>query len=363
MQHDDLHIDTYSRLEPISSLAPDQIAELVRQSAVEQLDAGVELFHEGDPAAHTIYLLRGDLALTARASGEQHTISGGSPEACHPVADENPRRYSAIATTVTEIIRIDKELLDTLLTWGQISAPEEDVVMSPDGIITINKADWLKTMIKSPNFRHLPPANIEELLHRLEPVVVHAGDVIVKQGDVGDYFYMIDEGTALVTRNPDNDEDSIEMAELNKGASFGEAALITDNPRNATVTMMSDGILLRLSKEDFNKLLKHPTLHWMGFADASAQVEQGAEWIDVRLASEFEHAHLPGARHIPMQALHRQARELDTSRAYICYCQTGRRSSAAAFVLSQYGLKASVLEGGLAEVPSAHMTAPQTRHG
>lgn len=363
MQHDDLHIDTFSRLEPISSLAPDQIAELVRQSAVEQLDAGAELFHEGDPAAHTIYVLRGDLVLSSRAGGEQRTVTGGSPEACYPVADENPRRFNAIAATALEIIRIDKELLDTLLTWGQISAPEEEVVMSPDGIITINKADWLKTMIKSPTFRHLPPANIEELLCRLEPVVVHAGDVIIKQGDVGDYFYMIDDGTALVTRNPDNDEDSIEMAELNKGASFGEAALITDNPRNATVTMMSDGILLRLSKEDFNKLLKHPTLHWMAFADARATVEQGAEWIDVRLASEFEHAHLQGARHIPMQALHRQARELDRSRAYVCYCQTGRRSSAAAFVLSQYGLKASVLEGGLAEVPSEYMSAAQSGHG
>ena len=363
MQHDDLPIDTFSRLEPISSLAPDQIAELVRQSAVEQLDAGVELFHEGDPAAHAIYVLRGDLALTSRASGEQRTITGGSAEACHPVADENPRRYSAIADTAAEIIRIDKELLDTLLTWGQISAPEEDVVMSPDGIITINKANWLKTMIKSPTFRHLPPANIEELLNRLEPVVVHAGDVIIRQGDMGDYFYMIDIGTALVTRNPDDDEDNIEMAELNKGASFGESALITDNPRNATVTMMSDGILLRLSKGDFNKLLKHPTLHWIGFTDASATVEQGAEWIDVRLASEFEHAHLPGARHIPMQALHRQARELDPSRAYICYCQTGRRSSAAAFVLSQYSLKASVLEGGFAEVPSEYITSPQTHHG
>jgi CRP-like cAMP-binding protein len=363
MHHDDLNMDAFSSLEPISSLSPDQIAELVRQSVVERLDPGIELFRSGDPAQHAVYVLRGRVKLTAQDGTEHGEITGGSREARHPIADENPRRHTAISTTAAEVMRVDKELLDTLLTWGQISAPEEEVVMSADGIITINKADWLKTMIKSPTFRNLPPANIEELLYRLEPIVVHAGDVIIKQGDIGDYFYMIDDGTALVTRNPDDDEDSIEMAELNKGASFGEAALITENPRNATVTMMSDGILLRLSKDDFNKLLKHPTLQWLSFPDANTKVAQGAVWIDVRLASEFEHSHLPGAMHIPMQALHRRARELDPARLYICCCQTGRRSSAAAFVLSQYGLKAGVLKGGLEDVPGEFVSSPQSHIG
>ncbi|MCC6302043.1 MAG: cyclic nucleotide-binding domain-containing protein [Gammaproteobacteria bacterium] len=345
-------IERLGRLEPISSLPADQIRELLEGARLEYLEPGQTLFAAGDDDGQAVYLLEGSVELRPHGSGATHPVSAGSDEARHPIADEYPRRATAVAVTRAEIARIDKELLDTLLTWGQISAPEEDVVMSEDGIITINKADWLRTMIKSPTFRRLPPSNVEQLLHQLEPVIVHAGEVIIRQGDAGDYFYMIDQGIALVMRNPDNDEDSIEMAELDSGASFGEAALISDNPRNATVSMMSDGILLRLSKEDFNTLLRQPTLEAVDYIRAAAEVAAGAAaWIDVRLPSEFAHSHLPRAHNIPMRALHKEARGLDRSISYICYCQTGSRSSAAVFVLKNYGIEARVLRNGLQGVP------------
>jgi CRP-like cAMP-binding protein len=346
------------QLEPIASLPADQIRELLEGARLENVAPGQALFHAGDTDGQAVYLLHGNVELRPGDAAGAHTLSAGSAEALYPVANEHPRRATAVAITPAEIVRIDKELLDTLLTWGQISAPEEDVVMSEDGIIAINKADWLKTMIKSPTFRKLPPANVEQLLHRLEPILVHAGNVIIRQGDAGDYFYMIDQGIALVMRNPDNDEDSIEMAELNPGASFGEAALISDNPRNATVSMMSDGILLRLSKEDFNTLLRLPTLQSVDYAHAAREVAAGsAAWIDVRLPTEFAHSHLPQARNMPMRALHKEARGLDKSIGYICYCQTGSRSSAAVFVLRNYGINARVLQNGLQCVPPEALRA------
>lgn len=345
-------IERIRRLEPISSLSADQLRELLDTARLECLEPGQPLFAGSDTDTQAVYLLDGSVELRPLDSGGTHPISAGCDEARHPIANDRPRRMTAVAVTRAEVLRIDRELLDTLLTWGQISAPEEDVVMSEDGIITINKADWLKSMIKSPTFRRLPPSNIEQLLHRLEPVIVHAGDVIIRQGDAGDYFYMIDQGIALVMRNPDNDEDSIEMAELDSGASFGEAALISDNPRNATVSMRSDGILLRLSKEDFNTLLRQPTLQAVDYARAAADVAAGsAAWIDVRLPSEYAHSHLPRARNIPMRALHKEARDLDRSLAYVCYCQTGSRSSAAVFVLRNYGINARVLRNGLQSAP------------
>lgn len=345
-------IERVRQLEPISSLPADQIRELLEGARLERLEPGQTLFAAGDSDTQAVYLLEGSLELRPDGTDGAHPVSAGSEEARHPIANEHPRRVTAVALTPAEIVCIDKELLDTLLTWGQISAPEEDVVMSEDGIITINKAGWLKTMIKSPTFRRLPSPNIEQLLHRLEPIIVRAGNVLIRQGDAGDYFYMIDQGIALVMRNPDNDEDSIEMAELNPGASFGEAALISDNPRNATVSMMSDGILLRLSKEDFNTLLRQPTLQAVEYARAAADVAAGsAAWIDVRLPSEYAHAHLPQARNIPMRALHKEAHGLDRSIGYVCYCQTGSRSSAAVFVLKNYGLDARVLRNGLQGVP------------
>jgi CRP-like cAMP-binding protein len=340
-------IDAVRRLEPISSLPADHINELVAQSRLESLEPGLPVLHNGKPDHQAIYLLRGDIEVHLDKDKRQ-VISAGSPEALHPIITEEALcATSAVTASRVTILRVDAELLNRLLTWAQIAVPEEAVVMTEGRIISVNKSSWLKTMLKSATFRNLPPTNLEELLHRLEPILVNAGQVIIRQGDQGDYFYMIDDGTALVTHNPDDDEDSIVMAELNKGATFGEAALLTDNPRNATVSMMSDGVLLRLSKEDFNKLLRAPTLEWLDFAAASARINEGAAWIDVRLASEYRHAHLPGALNIPMPSLHRMARELDRKRRYICYCQTGIRSAAAAFVLKQYGLNASALSDGL----------------
>lgn len=343
--------------EPLSCLTQEQVRELLKHSRFERLEAGATVFAAGDRDHQSVYLLSGTVDVIAANGSVLERLAAADEAARHPLSDDQPRRHSVRAASAIEIIRVDKILLDTLLTWTQISAPEEAVVMSEDGIITINKASWLNTMLKSPTFRSLPPANIEELLHQLEPVVVRAGDVIIRQGDQGDYFYMIDDGIGLVTRNPDNDEDSIEIAELNKGDTFGEAALISDNPRNATVSMMTDGLLLRLSKDSFIKLLTEPTLMWINYGQASRDAEAGAIWIDVRLPSEFSRAHLPGAINIPMSALHKQVRELDRSAHYICYCQTGRRSSAAAFTLRNYGMNASVLMNGLQNVPEDLMTA------
>jgi len=351
------YLDRFRRLEPISSLSDEQIQELAEQSTIEKVASDTVLFDDRSKSSSAIYLLDGAIEAQINGSDEKRTVIGGSADAVYPVTSEKNHFNSAVTSAPSVITRIDKELLDTLLTWAQITAPETEVLMSEDGIISIDKADWLKTMFKSPTFRSLPAANIEALLSRLEPLRVHAGDVIIRQGDPGDYFYMIDQGTAMVTRNPDDDEDSVEMAELAEGYTFGEAALISDKPRNATVSMMSDGILLRLSKDDFIKLLKQPSLLKVSFKNAQEKIgQQKAQWIDVRLSSEFEHAHLPGAVNIQMREMHRSARDLDKNILYVCYCETGSRSSAATFVLAQYGFQAAVLEGGLRGDAGAALT-------
>jgi len=336
------------KLEPIAALNPGQVLELLADTHVEKIAAGRYLFREGDLDDRAVYLLRGQVEIVEPAVTSGRIISGGTQEACHPLADDKPRQVSAMAVTPVEILCVDRQRLDVMLAWGQISAPEDEVIMCEEGIVCINKADWLQTMARSPTFRNLPVTNIETLLDRLEPMFVKSGQLIIRQGDPGDYFYMIENGVALVTRNPDDDEDAVEMAELGRGTSFGEAALLSDQPRNATITMMSDGILLRLSKKDFIELLKEPTLQWLEFSQAQARVAaRKACWVDVRTPSECNHRHLPGSYNIPMRDLHKRAHGLDPKFEYICICQTGRRSSAAAFVLSQYGLRASILKDGM----------------
>jgi len=340
-----------ARLQPISSLLEDQISELAAQTDEIALPAGRSLFKEGDADNDLIYLIEGEVEIRP-VNGEAHSVKSGSSESRYTLTEHSPRRSSAVALTPILYIRIDSDLVDTMLTWAESAASEnEEVIMSGDDIITIDTGGLKNKMQHSANFRKLPAANIDLLLEKMEPIRMNAGEVIIRQGDEGDYFYVIEQGEALVTRMVDDDEDtedSVEMAHLGEGSTFGEAALISNSPRNATVSMQTDGVLLRLNKENFLKLMQDPALNWTSFDEAQAKVEQGeAIWVDARTAGDFAHGHLQGAINIPMNEAHRRSQDLDRSKHYICYCQTGRRSSAAAFILSQYDLEVSVLKDGL----------------
>jgi rhodanese-related sulfurtransferase len=110
--------------------------------------------------------------------------------------------------------------------------------------------------------------------------------------------------------------------------------------------------MMRLAKSDFIELLNAPLLQWVGYQQACELVaKQGAQWLDARLPSEHEHSRITGSINIPLIFLRMKAASLDAGRRYIAYCDTGRRSSAAAYLLAERGFDILVLEGGLASVP------------
>ncbi len=338
------------RLQPINSLLEDQIIELAAQTQEQALLAGRILFKEGDTNTDLIYLIEGEVEIRP-AEGKPYSIKSGSSESRRPLSDHSPHRCTAVASSPILYISINSDLVDTMLTWAESASSEnEEVIMSGSDIINIDTDGLKNKMQHSPNFRKLPAANIDLLLEKMEPIRMNAGEVVIRQGDEGDYFYVIEQGEALVTRMIDeteNNEESVDMAHLSEGSTFGEAALISDSPRNATVSMQTDGVLLRLNKENFLTLMQDPAQNWINHDEAVDNIKKGAVWIDVRSATDFNKGHLPGAINIPMNEAHRRAQDLNADTTYICYCQTGRRSSAAAFILSQYNLDAKVLKDGL----------------
>ncbi len=139
----------------------------------------------------------------------------------------------------------------------------------------------------------------------------------------------------------------IALVELGVGDGFGEEALISNAPRNATVTMLSDGELMRLAKKDFIPLLTEPALKWIEFRDVPALLQQGAQWLDVRMEAEHRHSGIADSINIPLAMLRIKAATLDPKRKYIIYCDTGSRSSASAFLMGERGFDVVVLRGGI----------------
>jgi rhodanese-related sulfurtransferase len=243
-----------------------------------------------------------------------------------------------------QFISIDSDLLDVMLTWDQTGTYE---VSELRGASEQSTEDWMTMLLQTKAFHKIPPANIQAIFMRMQQINYRAGDVVIKQGSEGDFFYVLIRGTALVTRETPLSKDGIKLAELHIGDTFGEEALISEAKRNATVTMQTDGAVMRLGKDDFKTLLNEPMLDWVDRAQAEEIIRGGGQWLDVRLPSEFEAQHLDGALNIPLYFIRLKISTLSPDQKYVLCCDTGRRSSAGTYILSERGYQAYVLRGGI----------------
>lgn len=329
-------------LVPINSLGPDSIEELLASTPIENVASGTVLFEQGDEDRHSIYLLEGEVQLTGQ-TGSQRTIIGGQEEAKYALAQLKPRQYTGKTKSKAVIARVDSVLLDRLITLEQTARAGGIEVVEYDGSAD---NDWVMGLLRNEVFQQLPPANFNALLSHLEAVPVVAGQVIVKQDDPGDYYYLIQSGRATVARKQPTGKVGM-LAEIGEGEGFGEEALLSGAPRNATVIMRSEGILMRLTKQDFDELLKEPIVHWVSGDEVRALVQGGAGLIDVRTEDEFKRGAIKGSLNLPLYLLRLKASTLEPGRRYVVYCDSGSRSCAAAFLLTQRGFEVSVLKGGL----------------
>ncbi len=336
---------------PLDGLKAENLHALARKTQVRELGAGRVLFKEGDSDKRTFYLVDGQIELRAddRLMG---VIKSGTAEARAPLAPGLPRKFTARAATDVEYIVIDSDLLDVLLTWDQTGQYEVSELGSGGESLDVT-GDWMTTLLQTKAFHRIPPANIQAIFMRMQRINYRARDVVIKQGTEGDYFYVVVAGRCVVTRETPLNKEGIKLAELGPGDSFGEEALIAEAKRNATVTMITDGTLMRLGKADFQTLLNEPLLQWVDQEKAREIVANGGKWLDVRLPSEFQNFRIDDAVNIPLYFIRLKLNALDKKTQYVVCCDTGRRSSAAAYILSERGFDAYVLKGGLAASEAA----------
>lgn len=326
---------------PINSLTPENFRELADASVIENLSAGSQLFKQGDRDNHSIFLLSGEVTLSSADMAISRDVSAGTDEARYALAQLKPRQYTGIAKTPVTIARVDSAMLDRLLTWDQTTGYE---VTEFDGS---QDPEWMIRMLRSETFQKLPPSNINALFARFEPVEVKANQVIIRQGDPGDFYYIIKAGQANVSRKVEKTGKVAVVGRLSEGEGFGEEALLSGAPRNATVVMTVDGVLMRLARKDFDELMRAPMVKWVTLDQAKILAQSGAGLLDVRTEDEFRNGTVKGSTNLPLYLLRLKAPGLDAKRHYVVLCQTGSRSCAAAFLLSQRGFEVSVLRGGL----------------
>lgn len=338
-----IHFSQLRHYLPLSTFPRAQLVELAEMARVEE-PADRSLIFESPrvPLRESLYLLAGE-ANAITTSGVAAIIEAGTPNAAYPLNDGRFKTVSAFADVV--LMYLPFELVDLIATWDQLAVVERRNVDRATGFFGRGiPRRWRYSFF--PALRSTPPARIEELMQSFVPQAVQERQVMAHQGEAVGEFFVIDSGTALATRESPADEgESIELAQLGEGECFGTEALRDTPVSAATVSMISDGMLMRLPQADFRRLQTPPQQMLLPGSAAIQLISTDGRWLDVRQRGEWQNSHLPGAYNLPLQEIRLHANRLDPAIHYVCYCNSGRRAAAAAHILTQIGIAASVLDG------------------
>lgn len=338
-----MHFSQLRQFLPLSTFPRAQLLELANAARIEEVADRSSVFDAADePFDDGLFLLAGE-ATAITHTGVAAIIEAGSPSAAYALNDGRFRSVTAFADMVVAYLPFD--LTDLITTWDQLAVVERrsadrSTAFFGRGI----PRRWRYSFF--PALRQTPPARIEELMQAFVPMVVLERHVVTHQNQPAEAFFVIDSGSALVTREaPAEEGESIELGQLNETDCFGAEALSSTPTSVATVSMISDSMLMRLHRDDFARLQEPVQQSVLDGSAAIEVISNGGHWLDVRQRGEWQNAHLPGAYNLPLQELRMNIGRLDPSCHYVCYCNSGRRAAAAAHILTQLGFTASVLDG------------------
>ncbi len=338
-----LHLEQLKKFIPFNGLDVKYLDEAMKHIRVEVHAKGTMLFKRGKPVSSRIYLVDGNVDLIDSAYYAT-PVRSGSERAQSALNDESPTKCSALAKSSVTIISIDLEVLDRIVAWSQsIDEDELDGVGVPEGgfgveeIQNDSKGDWMSALLQSPLFERIPITQVQELFLRFEDCLVKQGEIVLREGESGDYFYVLASGHAHVY----NACKSVDV-ELGPGSHFGEEALLGETVRNASVEMLTDGMLKRLNHEDFSALLKCPVLQYLE-SDKLNGLERPYKLIDVKMPMEFRMRHVPGSVNVPLSRLRSAIPDLGDGNIYVVPDDAGSRADIAAHLLCQAGYDAFIL--------------------
>ena len=268
----------------------------LNQGAVvrREIAPGEIICREGEFGSTAFYILEGTVEVSinspiahvqqARAGGEwlNRIRSTLSTRAVHTRSEESARRYIPIDGPVD--LPYDNPVAELAAgdLFGEMTCmsfhPRSATVRAKTPVVVLEmlrnvldilqknktfraeldrkyRARALETHLKSvPVFASMPPDFVEYLRDRVELLRYSPGDVIVRQGEAADAFYLVRLGFVKVSeRHPGGD---LVLGYLGRGSFFGEMGLLEGGVRRATCTALDHVDVVRMSVDDFSRMLE-----------------------------------------------------------------------------------------------------------
>lgn len=328
-------LERIKALVPYQDMSEQELKDALAKAKIVKYPEGKMVFKRNDEDPVVYWLVSGAIDLVDEKF-EARNRKSADDASRFPIDNNNPHRLTAVTTEESRVLQIDRADIG-LFSAGDAGSQDDDE----------EAIDWMSTLLSSPLFEFIPPANIQTLFSKFEEVSYEAGEAVIRQGDPGDYFYVIQAGRARVERSAGGK--TAVLAELKAGDNFGQDALVSDVPRNATVTMITNGTLMRLSEPDFESLLMSPLIETVTMDEVREMIEQGEPRtyiLDVRNPKEVEAKKIPGAVNVPLLSLRKNLPKLKPEAIYVTACDGGRRAELGAYILNENGFTAYVLKEG-----------------
>lgn len=331
-----------------SNLPERYLVELGTEGAIRTyiLDQGESLtFRTPEDKHEVLALVKGDIEV--RQDGAVVTSPANECLSCRMIPLEG-HATEITANTPATVCRVARDRLDYLLSWSVMldDLPADDATVRSR-----------LTQLRYPAiFMNLPFTNVVKAFQRMTTRHVKAGEEIIRQGEPGDLFFIIESGRAEVWQQGPYDDEQKLVGVRVPGNHVGDEALVTGGTRNATVRMVEDGTLLVLTKDDFRELISQSMVNEVEIPVAKALAERGYKFVDVRYEEEWEDGHIPGATLLPLTDIRERMGELDRGGKFITYCLSGKRSAVAAMILRANGFDTVCMKDGLREWPDQTVT-------
>ena len=228
-----------------------EIEQIATHIKLEKYPKGRNIITQGEKGNKFYVIRKGKVdVIYEEKSGIENTVAELSEGDCFgeiALIDDVRRTATVRAVSEVELFSLDKDTFrkEFLGTFG-----------SGDKItFIIRTSQFLKNL---PLFRDFTSKELLGIVSKMELKEVKTGHIVIKQGEIGDQFYILQDGEVevILEQYKDNRYKEIHLATLGAGSYFGEIALLKDVPRTATVRTTKESTILILSKNDFLGIFK-----------------------------------------------------------------------------------------------------------
>ncbi len=228
----------------------DDCKYLVENSDIRKIPAGTAVCREGEYGDTSYAIMKGEVEICIKADGHESLtlalLEEGNIFGEMAALSGQPRNATVTAKDDLTVLEIPAKTLKGLMKRSQGFKDSLEDLYSERAV-----HNYLR---KVPFFAKLSPTVLEQLEDRVKLITYKQGDIIFREGEVGNSLYIIRSGFVKVSKKQEDKEKII--AYICHGNYFGEMALVEDEKRSATISAFTKTEVIQVLKDDFNDLIK-----------------------------------------------------------------------------------------------------------